>query len=191
MKARISEKIEAAIGSFRRLDGPAQETIGEMAQLLVATFKAGGRVFICGNGGSAADAQHISGELLGHFIRERGPLAGIALTTDTSTMTAIGNDYSFEDVFARQLEALGRSGDVLWGLSTSGNSANVLAACGVARERGIKVIAMTGAGGGKLAGMADVCFRAPSDRTDQIQQLHQLAYHIICDLIDDELIDEG
>ena len=177
--------IEEAAGAVARMGAAEKETIAAIADLLVETFKAGGTVYLCGNGGSAADAQHIAGELAGHFLRDRGPLAGIALTTDTSALTAIANDYSYEDVFSRQVQAYGKGGDVLWALSTSGNSANVIAAARAAAKAGMKVVAMTGAGGGKLAAEADICFRAPADRTDLIQQLHQLAYHIICELMDD------
>ncbi len=172
--------------AIAKLDEPARETIDRIARLLIASFRSGRRVYVCGNGGSAADAQHIAGELAGRFRRERRALACVALTTDTSVLTAVGNDYDFEQVFARQVEALGGEGDVLWALSTSGNSPNVLAAAEAARQRGMHVVAMTGAGGGKLAGMAEVCFRAPAERTDLIQQLHQLAYHVVCELVDED-----
>ncbi|HET6427461.1 MAG TPA: SIS domain-containing protein [Phycisphaerae bacterium] len=177
--------IKEAAGAIGRLDGAAVATIGRMADLLIATFDAGGRVYVCGNGGSAADAQHIAGELAGRFRRQRRPLPCVALSTDTSVLTSVANDYSYEDVFSRQVEALAASGDVLWALSTSGNSPNVLKAAAVARAAGAKVIAMTGSGGGALAEAADLCFRAPADRTDLIQLLHQLAYHIICELLDE------
>ena len=142
-------------------------------------------MYVCGNGGSAADAQHIAGELAGRFRRERRPLPCVALSTDTSVLTAVGNDYSYEDIFSRQVEALAGAGDVVWALSTSGNSPNVLKAASAARQAGATVIAMTGAGGGRLAEAAEFCFRAPADRTDLIQLLHQLAYHIICELLDE------
>ena len=176
------DEVRAAIA---KLDEPARETIDRIARLLIESFRSGRRVYVCGNGGSAADAQHIAGELAGRFRRERRALACVALTTDTSVLTAVGNDYDFEQVFSRQVEALGGEGDVLWALSTSGNSPNVLAAAEAARQRGMHVVAMTGSGGGKLAGMAEVCFRAPAERTDLIQQLHQLAYHVVCELVDE------
>jgi len=182
---KIREMIDEAAGAIGRLDEAAAGAIREMADLLIATFDAGGRVYVCGNGGSAADAQHIAGELAGRFRRERRPLACVALSTDTSVLTAVGNDYSYEDVFSRQVEALAGPGDVLWALSTSGNSPNVLKAASAARAAGAKVVAMTGSGGGKLAPAADACFRAPADRTDLIQLLHQLAYHIICEILDE------
>ena len=173
-----------------RMDDSARAAIEKAATLLIETFQAGGRVYVCGNGGSAADAQHIAGELAGRFRRERRPLPCVALTTDTSVLTAVGNDYDFKDVFSRQVEALGEQGDVLWGLSTSGSSANVVAAAEAARRRGMRVVAMTGAGGGALAEAADVCFRAPAERTDLVQQLHQLAYHIVCELTDERFAGE-
>jgi D-sedoheptulose 7-phosphate isomerase len=156
-----------------------------MAEALISAFGSGQAVYVCGNGGSAADAQHLAGELAGRFRRARKPLACVALTTDSSVLTAIGNDYSFEQVFSRQVEALGKPGDVLWALSTSGNSPNVLSAARAARAKGMRVLAMTGQSGGELAGLSDVCLRAPAQRADLIQQLHQLAYHIICELIDE------
>ena len=191
VKARIDGLIDDATGALTRMGDAERETIAAISALLVESLVGGGTVYVCGNGGSAADAQHIAGELAGHFLRERGPLAGIALTTDASTMTAIANDYGYEDIFSRQVRAFGQAGDVLWGLSTSGASANVIAAAKAASEKGMKVVAMTGAGGGALAEAADICFRAPADRTDLIQQLHQLAYHIICELIDDHFITDG
>ena len=185
VKAKIAAMIDEAARGVAGVDEASAGTIQEMAQLLIATFDAGGRVYVCGNGGSAADAQHIAGELAGRFRRERKPLPCVAVSTDTSVLTAVGNDYSFEDIFSRQVEALAAPGDVLWALSTSGDSPNVVKAADAAHQAGAKVIAMTGSGGGKLAEAADVCFRAPADRTDLIQLLHQLAYHIICELIDE------
>ncbi|MHC4715827.1 MAG: D-sedoheptulose-7-phosphate isomerase [Planctomycetota bacterium] len=177
--------IDEAGRAVAGLDEASAGSIQQMAELLIEALEAGGRVYVCGNGGSAADAQHIAGELAGRFRRERRALACVALSTDTSVLTAVGNDYSYEDVFSRQVEALASTGDVLWALSTSGNSPNVLKAARYAADRGAKVIAMTGRGGGKLAGAADVCLRAPADRTDLIQLLHQVGYHIICELIDE------
>lgn len=141
----------------------------------------------CGNGGSAADAQHFAAELVNRFERERPPLAGLALTTDGSTLTSVANDYRFEDVFARQLQALGRRGDVLLAVSTSGNSANVLAALPAAHALGMRVVALTGNGGGKMAPLldpADVHICVPHGRTMRIQEVHLLALHCLCDGID-------
>ncbi len=181
---RIAEWAAEAAGAVGRWGGAETAAVERIGALLIETFAAGGSVLICGNGGSAADAQHVAGELAGRFRREREPLACVALTTDTSVMTAVGNDYDYERIFSRQVKALGRAGDVLWALSTSGDSPNVLSAAEAATARGMKVVAMTGAGGGALAARADVCFRAPADRTDLIQLLHQLAYHIVCELLD-------
>ena len=185
VKAKIAAMIDEAARAVAGVDEALAGVIEEMAALLIATFDAGGRVYVCGNGGSAADAQHIAGELAGRFRRERKPLPCVAVSTDTSVLTAVGNDYSFEDIFSRQVEALAAPGDVLWALSTSGDSPNVLKAADADHQSGAKVIAMTRSGGGKLAEAADLCFRAPADRTDLIQLLHQLAYHIICELIDE------
>jgi D-sedoheptulose 7-phosphate isomerase len=155
-----------------------------------AALKAGGKVLACGNGGSAADAQHFAAELVNRFERERPPLAGLALTTDTSGLTSIANDYGYEQAFAKQLRALGRRGDVLLAISTSGNSASVLEAMRAARELGVAIVALTGNGGGKMAallGDGDVHICVPHQRTMRIQEVHLLALHCLCDGIDAEL----
>jgi len=189
--SRIAAMVDEFAGAVRRMDAAATGAIEAMAAVLIDVIEAGGRVYVCGNGGSAADAQHIAGELVGRFRRERRGLPCVALTTDTSILTALGNDYDFQRVFARQVEALLRSGDVLWALSTSGNSPNVLAAARTARQLGGRVVAMTGSGGGELAALADVCFRAPAGETFLVQQLHQLAYHIICELVEEHFAQAG
>jgi len=158
--------------------------------LMSASLKAGGKILACGNGGSAADAQHFAAELVNRFERERPPLAGLALTTDSSALTSIGNDYSFEQVFEKQLRALGRGGDVLLAISTSGNSANVVAAMRAARELGLRVVALTGNGGGRMAsglGADDVHVCVPHTRTMRIQEVHLLVLHCLCDGIDSQL----
>ena len=184
----VTEKIAGmaaeAAGVAGRWGDDETAAVQRTAALLTDVFEAGGKVLVAGNGGSAADAQHIAGELAGRFRRQRPPLACVALTTDTSVLTAVGNDYDYETVFSRQVEALGRSGDVLCVLSTSGESPNVVAAAATARKLGMTVVAFTGAGGGALAESADVCFRSPADRTDLVQWLHELAYHIVCELLD-------
>ncbi|MDR2366329.1 MAG: phosphoheptose isomerase [Zoogloeaceae bacterium] len=147
----------------------------------------GGRVFACGNGGSAADAQHFAAELVGRFETERRELAAVALTTDTSILTAVGNDYGFEQIFSRQLRALGRAGDVLLAISTSGNSGNVIAAIHAAHERGIRVIALTGSEGGQMRALlqeTDILLAVPDRRTARIQETHLLLIHCLCDGID-------
>jgi D-sedoheptulose 7-phosphate isomerase len=142
-------------------------------------LRAGHKILACGNGGSAAHAQHLVAELIGRFREERHALAAIALSADTATLTALGNDYGYEQVFARQVEALAHSGDVLFAISTSGNSANVVAAARAARDRGCTVIALTGAGGGKLAAHADVLLPVPSSDVARIQEMHTLCIHAI------------
>ncbi|MFW6284433.1 MAG: D-sedoheptulose-7-phosphate isomerase [Desulfosalsimonas sp.] len=146
-----------------------------------------GKVLICGNGGSAADAQHFAAELVGRFEKERSPWPAVALCVDTSIITALANDYGFEQVFARQVQALGRAGDVLVALSTSGNSPNVIRAAETARKTGIKVIAMTGEGGGALADLADVLFAVPSRRTARIQEVHEICLHGLAQAIENGL----
>ena len=152
-----------------------------------------GKILACGNGGSAADAQHFSAELIGRFERERMGLAAISLSTDTSALTAIGNDYDFSEVFSKQVAALGREGDVLLAITTSGNSANVLAAAQVAQERGMKIVALTGRGGGRLGELCrgeDVHICVPHGTTTRIQETHILAIHCLCDAIDCTLLGE-
>ena len=182
---QIDMIIEQFTDALGRLDEGARGIIADIANILIDAFEQGRSVYICGNGGSAADAQHIAAEMVGRFHRDgRKALPCVAMTTDTSIITAVGNDFGFEDVFARQIEALGKPGDVLWVLSTSGKSPNIVKAANIAHERGMKIVAMTGGDGGRLSDLADVCFIAPADRTYLIQQIHQLAYHIICELVD-------
>lgn len=159
-------------------------TTAAIALKLVDCLKSGGKIMIAGNGGSAGDAQHMAGEFLSRFRMERTPLAAIALTVDSSVMTAIGNDYGFEHVFARQVMGLGRPGDVLIALSTSGRSPNILSAMDAARAMDVCVIAMTGADGNAMASRADVCLHAPSADTPLIQQVHIAAAHIICGIVE-------
>lgn len=167
--------------------------IAAAVQALLACVTSGGKVLACGNGGSASDAQHFCAELMGRFERERPGLAALALTTDTSVLTALGNDYGFEDVFVRQVRALGQPGDVLVAISTSGRSPNVLAAAQAAHERDMSVIALTGRGGGPLGAMlreTDVHICVPHDRTARIQEVHILALHCLCDGVDSQLLGE-
>jgi D-sedoheptulose 7-phosphate isomerase len=157
------------------------EAAMQAAQMIAASLQAGGKLMLCGNGGSAGDSQHLAAEFVATLDhrRPRAGLAALALTTDTSFLTAYANDFGYEGVFSRQVETLGNAGDVLIGISTSGNSANVVAACLAARERGIKVIAMTGAGGGRLAEHADILLAVPSDVTMHIQESHIALGHVI------------
>ena len=161
--------------------------LSEAAKLMAACLKNDGKILACGNGGSAGDAQHFSAELLNRFEMERPPLAAVALTTDSSTLTAIANDYSYEEVFSKQVVGLGRPGDVLLAISTSGNSPNVLKAMLAAHERSMTVVALTGKSGGKMSGMLrdkDINLCVPSDSTARIQEVHLICLHCICDAID-------
>ncbi|HNV87103.1 MAG TPA: D-sedoheptulose 7-phosphate isomerase [Candidatus Omnitrophota bacterium] len=158
----------------------------EIAAETGEALKRGNKILLCGNGGSAAEAQHIAAELVGRFKRERKGLPAISLTTDTSILTALANDYSFDGVFARQVEALGRDGDFLFLLTTSGNSKNCVLACETAKKRGIRTVAFTGSTGGKLKNMADRCFCVPSQVTAHIQESHLAVLHALCDRIEEE-----
>lgn len=160
------------------------EAIAAAAALMVDGLKGGGKVLFCGNGGSAADSQHLAAELTGRYLRDRAPLAGVALTVDTSALTAIANDYSYDEVFARQVRGLGRAGDVLVGISTSGNSRNVVAALEAARAMGLRTIGLTGAGGGRMQELCDVCLCVPSSDTPRIQEMHIAAGHMLCELVE-------
>ena len=160
------------------------DTVITVAEMLIKCIKNNGSIYICGNGGSAADAQHIAGELVGRFKRQRRALPAVALTTDSSIITSVANDYSFNDIFTRQIEALVKKGDVLWAISTSGTSPNVVAAAGLAKEKGASVLAFTGKENSKLQCIADVCLCIDAATTAAAQEIHQLAYHIICDLVE-------
>jgi D-sedoheptulose 7-phosphate isomerase len=161
-----------------------QPVLEAIALAMVATLRGGGKILWCGNGGSAGDSQHLAAEIVGRFRRQRRGLASIALTTDTSTLTSVANDYGFEAVFSRQVEALGIPGDLIVGISTSGNSRNVIAALENARAQGLVTVAFTGEGGGKLAPLADHLFAVDSRDTARIQEAHILAGHMLCDWIE-------
>lgn len=162
----------------------AAETIGQVVETVVESLKTGGTLYLCGNGGSASDAQHIAGEFVGRFSVDRKALPAVALSTDTSVLTCIANDYSYEQVFTRQVEALMTERDVLWAFSTSGTSPNVVAAAKAAKDKRARVIAFTGRKNSELESLADVCLCAQADLTARSQEIHQLAYHIICDLVE-------
>ena len=184
VEAHIRAELDAVLGGFDRLRALAPE-IAAAGQILVDAIQSGGKVMFCGNGGSAADAQHLAAELSGRFLHDRRPLSGLALTTDTSALTAIGNDYGYEHTFSRQLRGLGRKGDALVAISTSGNSANVLKAIEAAREIGIKVVGLTGAGGGKMGEACDRCLKVPAERTDHIQEMHITVGHLLCGIVEE------
>ena len=171
---------------FERL-APLAGGIAQAGELLGAALARGGKVLLCGNGGSAADSQHIAAELTGRFIRDRRPLAAVALTTDTSALTSIANDYSFDEVFARQVSAFGARGDCLIGISTSGNSRNVIKAAEAARGIGMRIIGLLGRDGGALRALCDVAIVVPSDSTARIQEAHAFIGHTLCGLIESAL----
>ena len=161
-----------------------QELLERIARAMAQTLAQGGKILWCGNGGSAADCQHLAAEIVGRFRRERRGLPSIALTTDTSILTAVANDYGYDAVFARQVEAVGQPGDLLVGISTSGNSRNVVAALETARARQIRTVGFTGEGGGRMASLCDHLFAVPSRDTARVQEMHLLAGHMLCDWIE-------
>jgi D-sedoheptulose 7-phosphate isomerase len=188
---RIQDQFADSVATKQKAAQAMAAPIAAAIQAMVASLRTGGKVMACGNGGSAADSQHFAAELLNRFERERAPLAAIALTTDTSTLTSIANGYHSDQVFAKQVQGLGRAGDVLLAISTSGNSPNVLAAMAVAHERGIRVVALTGKGGDKMAAALaadDIHLCVPAERTARIQEVHLLTLHCLCDGIDTLLL---
>ena len=186
MKARAKEVFAAHEQAIAATRDRALDDIARLGVLFAQAVKNGSCVFFMGNGGSAADSQHLAAEFVGRFQKERRGLPAIALTTDTSILTAVGNDYGFEAVFARQVEALAKAGDVVVGLSTSGNSANILKALQAAKARGAVTVGLTGRGGGKMAEICDLCVKVPADVTARIQEAHILIGHIACELVDEE-----
>ncbi len=188
--AHVRSHFQDAIALKQRMSETLAPAIARAGAALAEAFRRGNKVLACGNGGSAADCQHFAAELVGRFERERPGLPAVALTTDSSALTAIGNDYSYDAVFAKQVEALGRQGDVLLALSTSGNSRNVIAAMDAARARGMAVIALTGRDGGAMAarlGPDDFHLNVAHPRTMRVQEVHILALHCLCDLVDNIL----
>ncbi|HLX53041.1 MAG TPA: phosphoheptose isomerase [Aquella sp.] len=182
-KENFTQSIEAKQKALTVLEAPVISAAAKIAE----AFKAGNKLLICGNGGSAADSQHFAAEFTGRYEMERPPLPAIALTTDTSALTAIGNDYSFEVIFSKQVEALGKEGDILFAISTSGNSGNVMKAIEIAQKKNMITIAMTGKDGGKIGkmlGSTDINICAPANRTARIQEIHLLVLHTICDIVD-------
>lgn len=183
-----SEIEKAALVLGRMLDDAALiETIARVGRAGAQAIRAGNKVIFCGNGGSAADSQHLAAELVGKLAIDRPGMAGIALTVDSSALTAIGNDFGYEHVFSRQLQAIGRPGDLIVGISTSGRSRNVVAAFEAARQMGIKVVAMTGSRRGPMADLADEWLAAPHEETQKIQEAHIVMGHIFCGIIEDEI----
>lgn len=181
---RILNTIELHKKMLTDLEANCLDTIAIAAKMLIDCIKSGGCIYLCGNGGSAADAQHIAAELVGRFVRERKGLPAVALTTDTSNLTSIANDYGFEHIFRRQVEALVDKGDILWTFSTSGTSKNVLAAAELAKEKGASILAFTGKKDSPLEKISDTCICVEGP-TATVQEIHQVAYHILCDLVEE------
>jgi D-sedoheptulose 7-phosphate isomerase len=193
MKTFIADELAKSIASFEAMaaDASLASKIEAAVERSTAALRAGNKLLFAGNGGSAADAQHWAGELVSRFYYDRPGLAAIALTTDSSILTAIGNDYGYDYTFARQIEALGREGDVFVAISTSGNSPNIVRAAETARARGIQVIGFTGQGAGKLAALCDICFSIPSNETPRIQEGHEFIGHVLCALIESEMFPQA
>jgi D-sedoheptulose 7-phosphate isomerase len=181
-EARVA--LHAAGRSLVRLERHASRAVAEAAEAVVASLESGGTIYFCGNGGSAADAQHLAAELSGRYLADRQALAAVSLTTNSSALTAIGNDFGFERVFARQLEGLGVAGDVLIAISTSGRSPNVVAAIEVAHQQGLTVIGMTGLKGRDFAALCDLALVTPSDSTPRVQEGHIAMGHVLCELVE-------
>jgi len=188
MSARDGARIaDDALAAAAKLHERMRANVGPTlvaAQAISDSLRAGGKVLVFGNGGSAADAQHLACELVGRFVKERGALPALALTVDTSILTAVANDYSFKQVFARQIEGLGRPGDVALGISTSGESPNVLAALKAAKARGLKTVALTGRDGGSIGRVADIHVNVPDQNTQRVQEVHQTLIHVICEVVE-------
>lgn len=193
MKTYLRNEISASIETKQKIlnDEALLDTIAETAKRCVQAYKNGNKTLLAGNGGSAADAQHIAAELVGRYGFDRPSIPSLALTTDTSNLTAIGNDYGYDKVFSRQLEGMGNAGDIFFGISTSGNSQNVIEAFESARAKGITTVALVGRDGGKMAQMADIAIVVPSNATPRIQESHILIGHMICDIIEKELFGDG
>ncbi len=190
---RINQHFQDSIATKQRVVAALTPQIAAASQAMVDCLKNGGKILACGNGGSAGDSQHFAAELVGRFEREREELAAIALTTDSSILTAVANDYSFDEIFSKQVRALGKPGDILFGISTSGNSKNVVAAIDAAHAKGMNIVGMTGRSGGKIAGQlkaGDVLLNVDSQITARIQEVHLLTLHCLCDAIDNLMFGE-
>lgn len=191
MEEKVKKQIEAVIKRHKEmtteLEKSGMEVLASIAEAIAKAIRQGGCVYICGNGGSAADAQHIAAEFVNRFEKERQALPAVALTTDASLITSVANDYSYEKIFSRQVEAFVKEGDILWVISTSGRSANVVLAAKIAKKKGAKVIAFTGSSGSELERTSDICFCAEDKSTARSQEIHQIAYHIICAIVEERL----
>ena len=185
--ARNDQLFEATISLHQRVRRMELTPVARAAEVIIGAFARGGRLFIFGNGGSAADAQHMAAELVGRFAKERKALPAVALTTDASILTSVANDYSFDRVFARQVEALGRAGDVALGISTSGRSTNVIAALQAAQSAGLHTVALTGRDGGAIGALVDTHINVPDSTTARVQEVHRTLIHAICELVEDAI----
>ena len=183
MKEMIESAFSEISENFSKLKSKSS-TVEKIANMWIEALAKGNKVIFCGNGGSAADSQHLSAELMGRYKFDRAPLPSMSLTVDTSALTAIGNDYGYEKVFSRQLKGIGNKGDVLVGISTSGNSKNIIDAFKVAKEKGIKIVAFTGDSGGEMLKMADICLNVPASITNNIQEMHIACGHLICGIVE-------
>ncbi|MEJ2689750.1 MAG: D-sedoheptulose 7-phosphate isomerase [Deltaproteobacteria bacterium] len=187
MKEYIEHSLQLGIAAKKQFAVQSSDALLAVVDLLVSAFSNGNKVLIFGNGGSAADAQHLAAEFVNRFLIDRPPLAAVALTTDSSVLTSIGNDFSFDDIFAKQVIALGREGDVAIGISTSGNSTNVVLGIEAAVRQGMKTVALTGESGGRLADIVDILLAVPSRKTPVIQEVHLWIEHLVCQLVDEVL----
>ena len=187
-QSRLKEISEETISAHKRFVDVSLPILAQIADAIIRSLANGGTLYLCGNGGSAADAQHVAGELVGRFVQESDPWRAIALTTDSSVLTCIGNDWDYTDVFARQIRAHVRPGDIVAGITTSGSSPNILKALSDARDRGAVTIGFTGLKGESLRDCVDHCFVAPVAHTPRVQELHLLAWHGICELVEEELM---
>ena len=181
----IKKTLEEISNNFKILSDHNCEEIEQASKLVIQSLNKGGKIIFCGNGGSAADSQHLSAELVGRYLKNREAIASISLTTDTSAITAIGNDFSFDEIFSRQLESIGKKMDVLYAISTSGNSKNIIKVIEKSKLLGIKSIGVTGANGNYLNELCDITIMVPSTRTDRIQEMHIAVGHIICERIEE------
>ncbi|MDA8164425.1 MAG: D-sedoheptulose 7-phosphate isomerase [Desulfobacteraceae bacterium] len=187
MKTIIAESLKGSIAAKEDFAATQAEKLLTLVDWTVACMREGGKLLIFGNGGSAADAQHLAAEFVNRFLIDRRPLPALALTTDSSVLTSIGNDFSFDDIFLKQIQAFGKKGDIALGISTSGNSPNVLKAVAEARKLGLRTAVLTGGSGGKLASLADLALNVPSGHTPHIQEAHLWIEHLLCQLVDETL----
>lgn len=193
MKEYIKNNIGESIEAKKKLlnDDRLLMVIEEVSRICIEAYEKGNKIMVCGNGGSASDAQHMAGELVGRYKLERAGIPALALNANTAVMTALGNDYDYDSIFAKQVVALGKKKDILFVISTSGNSKNTVLACEAAKKMGITTVALTGSSGGKLKELCDYIINVPSDNTPRIQEMHILVIHSICGLIEKELYSRG